>query len=375
MINLMVLQQESRDGCSWYRIKQFVDHANETKKINCYYTNPHLPSKDLFYAIKSTDIFFSRLSEYTHFFLEELKNLKQNKLFVLDIDDNYEEINPFSNHYETMGVHEIQLHDGTWLWKDKESNFDIDENRKRHAKYKEVLKSADVIIVTTPRLAEYARKYNPVALIIPNAINFSHFPDIRIQKPSSQIDIVWSGGSSHYIDLMTIAEPLKKLMHSHPNLHYHHVGQLFKGFIKDLPEGRTHIYPWVDTEAHGYRLATLGADIGLCPLEDIEFNKYKSSVKFYEYASCGIATVARNIPPYSDDINSRNGVLYETGDDWLQKMEELIKDPLKRLGIAREGREYVMNKRNISDIGKDWCEALLEMRKAKLQKEEEEWEG
>jgi len=369
MINVMVLQPEARDGCSWYRVKQFVDFANETKEFNCFYTNPHLPEEDLFYSIKSTDIFFGRLSEYTHTFLKELEQLRRDRLFIIDIDDNYEEISPFSNHYEQLGVYEIQLNDGRMLWEDGKAGFNLDENKKRHIKYKDIFKSADAIITTTPRLATYARQYNPVSLIVPNALNLDHFPDIRIQKPSSQIDIVWSGGSSHYQDLMTIEKPLKDIMNKYPNVHYHHVGNLFKGFLKDLPEHRVHIHGWVDPQANGYRIATLGANIGLCPLEDMEFNKYKSSVKFYEYAACGIATIATNLPPYSDDINGTNGILANNEQDWYDALESLINDPLKRLSISRAGREYVEKKRDIRDVSKDWCEALKEMLRVKKEKQ------
>lgn len=374
MKNVMVLQNESRDGCSWYRVKQFVDHANESKELNCFYANPYLPSKDLFFAIKTSDIIFTRLTEYAYHFIEELKGLKQKgKLLVVDIDDNYEEINPLSNHYEQLGTQEVQLPSGQYLWKDGVAQFNVAENKDRHRKFAEVLRAADVVIVTTVTLATYAKQYNPSVLIIPNAINFSYFPVVKIEKPQNRIDIVWSGGSSHYADLYSIAEPLRMIMQKYPHVHYHNVGHLFKAFIKDLPEDRVHVHPWIDPEANGFRLATLGADIGLCPLEDMEFNLYKSSIKFYEYAACGIATVAKNMSPYSDDINGLNGLLYNDSADFYVKLEELITDPLKRISIAQEGRKYVEEKRDIQVIAKEWKDALCAMSDVKVESIETEW--
>ena len=53
-------------------------------------------------------------------------------------------------------------------------------------------------------------------------------------------------------------------------------------------------------EIHLYpeKLASLGLDLALAPLEDNLFNRCKSNLKFLEYGACGYPVIASDIECY-----------------------------------------------------------------------------
>ena len=350
---LFILHPDAPDGCTWYRIKQFTDYL---KDIEYGYFDPAMSEKRLLSAISVADGYLIRLSPLVSDLYETI--LRSEKPIILDIDDRYDEVDPLSDSYQYFGTQEVVLKDGTKLWEDG-VNIDIKANRKRQKIFKKILSTVDLIITTTVNLHRYASKFNKNVVIIPNAIDFDLFPRIEVKKPRDVIRIVWSGGSSHYNDLFMIKDVLKEIMKKYPKVEYHHVGQEFKGILKDLPQDRVFTYRWLHPHGHGYRLATIGGDIGLCPLNDTSFNRMKSSIKYYEYSAVGMATIAKNIPPYSDDIkDGYNALLYSDEADLYKKIEFLINDPIKRIELANNAYDYVKKHRNIIDVVKDWEEVV-----------------
>ena len=94
-------------------------------------------------------------------------------------------------------------------------------------------------------------------------------------------------------------------------------GYEFKGIFKDVDEEQYEFHNWVPTVAHPYKQALLNSDIAILPLKDDLFNRCKSAIKWVEYSSLGIPSVAVNIPPYSPEIEySKTGFLYNNPEDF-----------------------------------------------------------
>lgn len=357
-MNILLCMAESPDGCTWYRVSQFAQTAKRLGLCDHKWLKWSLSESEIATLITAADVYLLRLNDQTETIVKSLKKNPVRKPIILDIDDKYEDINPLSDHYRYLGTDEVTLGDGSYLWQAGVGEFDPKANAKRLASFERVMGTVDAIITTTLKLRTYALQFNPNVVVIPNCIDPHLFPDRRPSKDTT-IRIVWSGGSSHYEDLAVIKPVLKEILTEFPQVEYHHVGQGFKGILKDLPEKRVFTYRWLPPEAHGYRLVTIGADIGLCPLERNAFNTYKSSVKHYEYAGAGMVTVARNIEPYTEDItHGKTGVLYEDNDDLKTKLVELITDPLKRASVADAARKDVLARRSVEKVTKDWCAFL-----------------
>ena len=109
--------------------------------------------------------------------------------------------------------------------------------------------------------------------------------------------------------------------------------------------------PFMPPELHPSVLGRCDFDIGLAPLEDTEFNRSKSCVKFYEYASVGTVVLTSDVEPYKSEVNYR---AKNTVKDWYNKLEKLIVDKDFRAKIGREQQEWVKKHRSVEAIGLDW---------------------
>lgn len=349
------------DGCSWYRIHNFAREARRQGIAQLEFIDPTFSTEELARVIKRADIIFCRINETLPTIFEEFGLDKIKKPIVLDIDDAFDEISPLSDSYQTQGLKEVRLTDGTWLWKDGEKGFSLKENKERYEAYVKLTKLATLVIVTTFELKRYVEQFNKSVAIIPNAVDLNLFPILPLKKDNT-VTITWAGGASHYADLNEIKPYLIEIMEKYPNVYYYHVGQAFPGILKGMPETRVKVSGWTTADGHGYRLATLNADIGLAPLTDSAFNQYKSSIKFYEYAALKIPTLAKNMSPYADDIvDGKTGLLYSDLKEFKKKLSFLIENPLERARLGEDAYKYVSANRNVADITKDWAGVLTEL--------------
>lgn len=356
-MKVLILLPEKPTGVIWYRLKQFATITNRNSWLDVKFLDVNLPEDQLSQVISEADAYITRLNDTVAFDLFDIiRSGNQKKPIFVDIDDNYECVDPLSDMYEAYGMQDVQLQDGTYLWKDGSKRFDIKRNKKRLSRFKDIMREATGIICTTFKLREYATQYNDNVVVIPNAIDFDYFPDVKDNtKNKNEIRLLWAGGSSHYPDLVEIKKPLENLMTQNPNLHFYMVGVGFKGIVKDLPLDRVHIMPWVHANGHGYRLACIDADIAIAPLKEMEFNYYKSSVKYYEYSALKIPTIAKDIEPYCDDIiHDKTGLLYNTPDEFQASVQALINNPIKRIQYAKNAYEHVQNNRSIHGVTYDW---------------------
>jgi len=338
------------DGCTWYRAKQPLMMAHEMGWLHVMEFDPNvLTTEDVMKALKTADAFFLRFSfVQAADFIKEIRQLYPTKPIIFDIDDDYFDINPLNDFYATMGTREVYA-DGKPLWVEGK-NFDPYKNRKMVIDYEYCLSHATAVTVTTEKLAEETSKYNDRVMIIPNAIDFARFP--RIEVKHDDLRLLWSGGSSHYRDLLTVQKDLERLMKDYPNLNLYIYGQVFTGLFENIDKTRCHFQGWINADGHGYRLATVGADVAICPLEETPFNEKKSSIKFYETASLGIPTVAKNMLPYSADIKEgENGLLYTN--NLYSQVKKLLDNSELRKKIGENGYQWVKKNRNIEETAKE----------------------
>lgn len=348
------------DGCWWYRVKNFANIANQEKLASVQEIKANDNDALVEAAFDACDALLYRFaSESIVKVVKVFKKKYPHKPVILETDDDLFNISPLSNAYANLGTKEVFLPDGTPLWQQGKAKFDLYENRKRLIDYEFCLSQSDLVLTTTIRLANKLKEYNEAVAVIPNAINFDFWPALDIKKETGVVNMVYAGGASHFEDLMMVKEALLKLMETYPQLHLHFVGQLFGGVKKGLPKSRVHFWPWVKADGHGYRMACINADIAIAPLEDKEFNRNKSSVKFYEYSALKIPSVVSNVPPYADEVQEKvNGLLFKTPDEFMRKVSALIDDPLLRRELGENAYAWVKEHRDVRVIAKDWVEVI-----------------
>lgn len=356
------------DGCSWYRLKVWREMCIKKDLAMVEEMNANFDDKIIEDIFNACDVLVARFhSEAIVYVLQSFKKKHPNKPIIFDTDDDAFNVSPINEAYANFGTRDVDTSEGKPLWRHGKAEFDIYRNKHRLVDYEYCLRESDLITTTTLKLAENLKEYNQAVAVIPNSIIFERFPLLDLRKDfSKQINLIWSGGASHYEDLYEVRDGLKTLMETYPQLHLQMVGHSFPGIIKDLPQERCHYWPWSYAQDHAYRLACVGGDIGIAPLRDIEFNYYKSNIKWYEYSALKIPIVASNIKPYNTEIiDGTNGLLFNNNREFVEKVESLIKDPLKKNEIATNAYNWLKENRDAEKQVDDWIDLIKKAIKAK----------
>ena len=104
--------------------------------------------------------------------------------------------------------------------------------------------------------------------------------------------IIWSGGDSHKKDVQIIMS-----LHDH-FLYDKNVILIMFGYIPEefyqLSEDKLVFVPWCNRKYYESILSVLAPHVALVPLEDTQFNRCKSAIKYYEMALAGVPISTRS---------------------------------------------------------------------------------
>lgn len=244
--------------------------------------------------------------------------------------------------------------------------------------YEGMIKECDAVITPSKVLAKKIKKYfkKPI-FICPNGVDYKHYQERPKDKPD--LVIGYMGAASHWKDLQVIGEVISKLaekydfvftvygltgepmeaaMYTYQRFlngnYFPEKNPYFKAaldFYAQLKSCRMWHVPFMPPELHPSTLSRCDFDIGLAPLEDNEFNRGKSCIKFYEYASVGTVVLTSDVLPYSDECNYR---AKNTFKDWYNKLEKLIIDKQFREKVGKQQQEWVKKNRSVEAIGLPW---------------------
>lgn len=253
-----------------------------------------------------------------------------------------------------------------------------------------LINGANGCTTTNQHLADkITRETSVVATaVLPNCLDLQEWSKSQRKPNKDEIWLGWCGSVSHYPDLRDAAEVIDKLMKRYPQLRLQIMGSSFDYFypvkkgadrqsvagyhggdeplfaarFEDSQErwpGKMSFHKpvaiqkyveWVKDEWR--------ADIGLAPLEDNDFNKAKSELKWLEYSALGAVTVASKIGPYTRAIeHDKNGKLCGSNGSWYKGLEELIESPEKRDELAAAAKQTLYDKYDQDKQAHKWLEA------------------
>ena len=175
--------------------------------------------------------------------------------------------------------------------------------------------------------------------------------------------IGWQGGSSHGKDAVGLGNAIKRIG-TDLDVEMVVMGSMLPEFETD----NTEYHPWVDADTFYTKVGQLNLDIGLCPIDDNDFNRCKSNLKMLEYGVFNVPSVCSHIPdgPYNlpDGVEPLDRVLVgNTEEEWYQAIRELVIDKKKRKVIGDNAYDTVESVYNIErtwDLWRDCHEALHE---------------
>ena len=227
------------------------------------------------------------------------------------------------------------------------------------------MQSSDGIICSTPYLADLYKNVNKTYV----AENFINFPSwrSRFTSPRRQgVTIGWVGGGTHDEDHELIKDSVFEVLSKNKDVRFKYVcGGPCPEFFKGVPR-LTWQHDFSSIKQYPKWVAKKGFDIGIAPLEDNNFNRGKSNLRWLEYSALGIPCVASPLPHFKESIvHGKTGFIASTHGEWVEHLERLINAPDLRDTIGTAARQEVKDKWNPKVMGRKYLNIIKEILNAK----------
>jgi len=297
------------------------------------------------------------------------------KKVVLDYDDMSFDLSPMNPRYADLGIRECEMlgSDGKpiYSWKDGQNGFNLKANIAKYESFLACLRAADLVTTTTDFLAGKFRKDARRVAVLTNSISLDLWRPIRRpQELGNQIRIGWFGGDSHGGDIAILKTVIPEVIRRHQNarlvIQAPHV-PFWGPILEDIPPGNLEWHGWADLRTYTLMLASRHFDIGLCPLEDTEFNRCKSNIKWLEFTALGVPVVAQNMIPYSNTIKEgETGLLAGNTEEWISKICRLIEDKDLRASIREAAMADVRARYDLAKNCMRWRDTYIDLLEGRI---------
>ena len=190
---------------------------------------------------------------------------------------------------------------------------------KFFGKIKEIIRISKVVIANSSHIREYALQFNRNVRQIPSIVDTEKFDYQPFHENSGKICIGWSGSPTTLKNIKLIEKPLQEI--SRKNIcDIHFIG----GTDFDLANVNYTAQKWsAETEVEDLRKM----QIGLVPLPENSWNKYKFIMKTAQYMALGIVPVGTPMASNTEVIrHGENGFLAATNSEWIEYLTILVKD-------------------------------------------------
>ena len=230
--------------------------------------------------------------------------------------------------------------------------LDLDDAVYLHSplKTKILARLANVVVVGSHSLYEWAQKYNRNVHLIPTSVSVSaygKFSSMR-REPNKKFTLGWIGnGPAHYENLKLLVPVFIEIAKENQDFVFRLVGALGERKIYDLFQSiegmQVEIIDslnWSDPEAVPRAIQSF--DVGLMPLTDSEWNRGKCAFKAIEYMASGVPVVLSKVGENIFLVNDgENGMLAVTTEEWVAKIKQLYTNQPLRERMGEKGREGV----------------------------------
>lgn len=359
----------SYGGCGYYRTKKVAEQLSPEHEVTVWNREWKDTADSFGKTQMGNELFFEKIArEYDLIWLHFIDNpilfawlrtacTKHGTKLVMDIDDNFLEVDSGNPALKAQGKGKLDMNN-------------------KVAMLGTILSFCDAITVSTVPLKVRIEKHikdvhklKARIFVVPNANDISEW-DYEVPKREDVV-IGYSGGLSHQEDLSLILPSIKKVMEKYPTVGFQVMGQMdlkkakqiFNRWDQSIRKRIVLLNATATQPEYPKHLATQGWSIGIAPLIPSPFNECKSHIKWMEYSSLKIPTVASRVYPYYKDIlgvptieDMETGVLCDDG-EWAEKLSMLVEDEKlrKRLGekaykAVKENWQYKDQKQSILDV-------------------------
>lgn len=220
-------------------------------------------------------------------------------------------------------------------------------DNKAQAGIEKIVKECDGVTVSSQPLADYLSRFNENVYVLPHIMMKKWATKFKpkTERNDGKIRILWTTTAHHKHDFPIIEHALKDVTQKYPN-----VTVVLWGFITPrirdmIPKDQLEFYGWVPIDHYYECLASMEADIGICPLEiDSIYNQAKTNLKWLEYSLMGCASVVTDCLPYSSVEDGETGLKIHKNKHtkWVNALCTLVEDTELRNQLATNAHQYVM---------------------------------
>jgi glycosyltransferase involved in cell wall biosynthesis len=226
---------------------------------------------------------------------------------------------------------------------------------KGTGKIRYLIEAADHVVASSPALAETCAGLNRrgAATYISSSVDTDRFVPAPPRPAGAPVTIGWTGtfSSRPYLDLL--APVFRRLAERVP-----FKLRVIGNFDYALPGVDLEVVTWTAAK----EVEDLQAiDIGVYPLPLDDWVTGKSGLKAIQYMAFGIPPVATEVGTTPLLIRDRdNGRLVRSDDEWVDALEELVRDPDLRARLGAAARADAVAKYSVSAIAADYRRVLAE---------------
>lgn len=211
------------------------------------------------------------------------------------------------------------------------------------------MRVSEAVTVTTSRLADKVKTYNPNVFVIPNALPFDEGQFNNQRSESEFTRFIYTGGESHVWDVGLLRTTMSKV-NNLPKAQFVLSGyqptkiwtKMESVFKQAKNYERRNFQP-----LNSYMNVYTDADVTIIPLESNIFTPYKSNIKFLEAGCKNMPVICSHTPPYSDEPNKEMVRYASNTREWLYWFKYYHDNPnaLKEDGLMLG--EYVRKNYNL----------------------------
>ena len=235
------------------------------------------------------------------------------------------------------------------------------------------LRAVSAIQTSTKYLVDQLRQFNPHIYLFENQL--AELPPARSYDENAPQVTIFFGALNRRADWEPLMPLINQTIHKYGERlrfmvvsdygFYEALQTEAKAFISGIQSG----YVFVSYDR--YMAALHSSDIALLPLNDTEFNRAKSDLKFIEAAGNGAAVLAAPTVYAATVRDGETGLIYHSPKEFAQKLDLLIRRADLRRGLAENAYRYVAEHRLLAGHLDDYIMVYRELfdRREELERE------
>jgi len=196
-------------------------------------------------------------------------------------------------------------------------------------KTRSLFRMADHVITINSLMGGEARRDNASVTVIPNTIDVDrHQP---VDPSAGELRLLWTGSTTTAPNLQTVVPALRRLQAER------------RAPLRVICDGPVQL-EGVEVQHQPFEpdrtdAGFEGCHIGLVPVTDLPWNRWKFFHKAVQYLAAGLPVVARRIGSNPEVITDGvEGFLVESQDEWYQRLAQLADDPALRRRMGEAAR-------------------------------------